>query len=159
MPTMLITYHTRTGNTEEMAQAVAEGVKEVQDIDLDVRPVEDVTPDDLLDYEALIMGSPVYFGTMAAELKELIDESVKHFTEFDGRLGGAFASSGAAHGGNETTILDICKALMVHGMIVKGVAEGSHYGPVAVGSPGDEECEECRSYGREMAKLALRLFD
>lgn len=158
MPTMLITYHTRTGNTEKMAQAVAQGVEEVEDIDLDVRPVEEVTPDDMLDYDAIIMGSPVYFGTMAAELKELIDESVKHFTEFDGRLGGAFASSGAAHGGNETTILDICKALMVHGMIVKGVAEGSHYGPVAVGSPGDEECEECRSYGRDMAKLALRLF-
>lgn len=158
MARMLIVYHSRTGNTEKMAHAVAEGAKETEGIEVGVSPVEDVSPEDLLDYDAIIMGSPVYFGTMAAELKQLIDESVKYFTELDGKLGGAFTSSGAAHGGNETTILDICKALMVHGMIVKGVSEGSHYGPVAVGSPVDEECEECRSYGREIARLAVRLF-
>ena len=158
MTQMAIVYHSRTGNTEKMAHAVAEGAREVQGIEVDVEPAETMTPDDLLNYDAIIMGSPVYFGTMAAELKQLIDDSVKHFTKFDGKLGGAFASSGAAHGGNETTILDICKALMVHGMIVKGVAEGSHYGPVAVGNPSEDECAECRDYGREMAQLAVKLF-
>lgn len=158
MAKMLIVYYSRTGNTEKMAGSVGEGASEIENVDVDVSPVEDLTPDDLLAYDAIIMGSPVYFGTMAAELKKLIDESVKHFTKLEGRLGGAFASSGAAHGGNETTILDICKALMVHGMIVKGIAEGSHYGPVAVGEPSDDECEECREYGRDIARLAARLF-
>ncbi|MFP3904501.1 MAG: flavodoxin family protein, partial [Armatimonadota bacterium] len=138
--------------------AVVEGAKTVEGLDLHLRSIEELTADDLLEYDAIIMGSPVYFGTMAAEVKQLIDVSVKHFTELDGKLGGAFASSGAAHGGNETTILDICKALMVHGMIVRGIAEGSHYGPVAVGEPDDEECEECREYGRTMGQLAVKLF-
>lgn len=158
MARMLIAYYSRTGNTRAMAEAVADGAKTVEGLHPDLQSIDDLTADDLLGYDAIIMGSPVYFGTMAAELKQLIDESVKHFTEFDGKLGGAFASSGAEHGGNETTILDICKALMVHGMIVKGVAEGSHYGPVAVGEPDDEECEECREYGRAMGQLAVKLF-
>jgi NAD(P)H dehydrogenase (quinone) len=95
---------------------------------------------------------------MAAEIKKLIDDSVVHFTKLDGKIGGAFTSSGGPHGGNETTVLDIVKALMVHGMIVKGISTGAHYGPVAVGSPDDNEAEECRRYGYDLAELTLKLF-
>jgi NAD(P)H dehydrogenase (quinone) len=141
-----------------MAELVAEGARSVDGVTVDVRGVDMVTPDDLLEPEAIVMGSPVYFGTMAAELKKLIDDSVVHFTKLDGKIGGAFASSGGPHGGNETTVLDIAKALMVHGMIVKGVSSGAHYGPVAVGTPDDDEAEECRRYGYDLAELTIKLF-
>ncbi len=158
MAKMLIAYYSRSGNTQQMAEAVAEGAGAVEGVEVVTTSVADITPDDLLEYDGIIMGSPVYFGRTAAELKKLIDDSVVHFGKLAGKVGGAFASSGAAHGGNETTVLDIAKALMIHGMIVKGMTEGSHYGPVAVGAPDEAEAEECRRYGRDLAELTLKLF-
>jgi NAD(P)H dehydrogenase (quinone) len=99
----------------------------------------------------------VYYGTMAAELKKLIDESVKHHGKLVGKVGGAFASSGGPGGGNETTVLDILKAQLVHGMIVQGDSGGDHYGPIAVGAPDERSRKECRKLGKRAAELAVRL--
>jgi multimeric flavodoxin WrbA len=63
-------------------------------------------------------GSPTYYGTMAWELKKLLDESVKFHGKLRGKVGGAFTSSANVGGGNETTVLDILKALLIHGMVV-----------------------------------------
>lgn len=159
MATMLIVYYSTSGNTRKMAELIADGARAAGGVQVDVRPVDDVTPDDLLETDAIIIGSPVYFATMASQIKKLIEDSVTYFTRMDGKLGGAFVSSGSVHGGNETTLLDIAKALMVHGMIVKGVAGGAHFGPVAVGAPDADEGEECRRYGYDLAELAVKLFD
>ena len=94
---------------------------------------------------------------MAAEVKGLIDESVKHHGELVGKVGGAYASSGGPGGGNETTALDIVKALLIHGMIVQGDAAGDHYGPIAVGAPDERSRNECRRFGRRLCALVLRL--
>ncbi len=158
MARVLITYYSRTGNTEKMAHLVAEGATEVPGAEVVTRPVAEVTPDDLLQFDAIIMGSPVYYGTMAAELKELIDQSVCHHGKLQGKVGGAFASSGGVGGGNETTVLDINKALLIHGMIIAGDSGGDHYGPVAVGAPDDRSAAECRKLGRRVAELAIKLF-
>ena len=157
MPTILIIYYSRTGNTEKMAQHVARGVKEVKGVQCIVKPVEEVTPDELLQVDGIIFGSPVYYGTMAAEIKKLIDESVTYHGELDGKVGAAFASSGGPHGGNETTVVDMLRALLVHGMVVQGNPNGDHYGAVAVGVPDEREQEECASLGRRTASLLLRL--
>ena len=85
MAKLLVTYYSRTGNTEQMAELVVEGAREIDGVAVDVRPVANVTPDDLLEYDGIIMGSPVYYGTMAAELKQLIDESVCHHGKLDGK--------------------------------------------------------------------------
>jgi NAD(P)H dehydrogenase (quinone) len=157
MPKVLITYYSRSGNTEKMAEAVANGAKAVSGVEVDLRPVAEVTPDDLLAADGIIMGSPVYYGTMAAELKSLIDESVKHHGKLMGKVGGAFASSGGPGGGNETTVLDIVKAMLVHGMVVQGDAEGDHYGAIAVGAPDERPRKECEKLGRRVAGLMVRM--
>ena len=157
MASVLITYYSRSGNTQKMAEAVAEGARGVSGAKVEVRQVEDLTPDDLLEPDAIIMGSPVYYGTMAAELKKLIDESVKHHGKLVGKVGGAFASSGGPGGGNETTVLDILKAQLVHGMIVQGDSGGDHYGPIAVGAPDERSRKECRKLGKRAAELAAKL--
>ena len=157
MPKVLITYYSRSGNTEQLAQAVAAGAKQVKGAEVEVRPVEELSPDDLLEPDAIIMGSPVYYGTMAAELKSLIDQSVKHHGKLVGKVGGAFASSGGPGGGNETTVLDIIKAQLVHGMIVQGDSGGDHYGPIAVGAPDERSRKECQKLGRRVAELVTRL--
>jgi len=157
MASVLITFYSRSGNTEKMAEAVATGARQVSGVEVEVRPVAEVGPDDLLKPEGIIMGSPVYYGTMAAELKTLIDESVKHHGKLIGKVGGAFASSGGPGGGNETTVLDIVKALLIHGMIVQGDAQGDHYGAIAVGAPDDRSRKECEKLGRRVAELVVKL--
>jgi NAD(P)H dehydrogenase (quinone) len=158
MPSVLVTYYSRSGNTKRMAEFVVQGIKEAGGVSVDLIPVANVTPDDLLNYEGIVMGSPVYYGTMAAELKQLIDESVEHHGKLDGKVAAAFASSGGPGGGNETTILDILKALMIHGMIVKGDWQGDHYGPIAVGAPDERSQGECLRMGRNVAELVKKLF-
>jgi NAD(P)H dehydrogenase (quinone) len=104
------------------------------------------------------MGSPTYFGVMAAEVKKLVDESVKHFGKLVGKVGGVFTSSGGVGGGNETTNLSLLQALLIHGMVVQGVQKGSHYGPVSVGAPDKEAQDECLRYGKQVGELTVKLF-
>ena len=157
MAKILVTYYSRTGNTAKMAEEVAAGAREVDGVEVDLRPVDQVTPEDLLEYDGIIMGSPCYYGTMAAELKQLIDESVKYHGQLDGKVGGAFCSSGGPGGGNETTVLDILKAMLIHGMVIQGTPSGDHYGPIAVGAPDERSKQECRKMGRIVAELARKL--
>ena len=157
MARLLITYYSRPGNTEQMAELVAAGAREVDGIEVDLRPVNEVSPDALLAYDGIIMGSPVYYGTMAAELKQFIDDSIVHHGKLDGKVGGAFASSDGPGGGNETTVLDIVKALLIHGMIVHGDPAGDHYGLIAVGAPDERSAGECRRMGKRVAELTVRL--
>ena len=159
MAEVLIVYYSRSGNTRKMAEAVAEGVHEVPGVNVVVQSVEDTTPDHLLKAHAVIMGSPVYYGTMAGPLKTLIDNSVMHHRKLKGKVGAAFASSGAEHGGNETTVLDILKTLLVHGMILQGDPEEDHYGAIAVGLPDERSIKSCRNMGKRVAQLAVKLFD
>ncbi len=156
MTKVLVTYFSRSGNTKRMAELVAEGAR-AAGADVDVRPVKEADPKGLEAYDAIIMGSPTYYGTMAAECKSFIDRSVARHGRLDGRVGGAFTSSGHRAGGNETTVLDILKAWLIHGMVVEGTSGDDHYGPVAVGDPDADSEESCREYGRRLAELAGRV--
>ena len=157
MAQLLIVYYSRSGNTKAMAELIADGAREVAGLGVDVRPVGEVSVDDLLPADGILMGSPVYYGTMAADIKKLIDESVCYHGKLDGKVGGAFASAGGLAGGNETTIQDILRALLVHGMVIKGEPMGDHYGPVAVGAPDERSQRECRKYGKMTGELTHKL--
>lgn len=156
MAKVLVIYYSKTGNTEEMARAVGEGVKG-EGVEVEVKKVEDTKADELLEADGIIIGSPTYYGGMAASLKELLDESVKFHGELEGKVGGAFSSSANIGGGNETTIMDILKAFLIHGMIIQGTPEGDHYGPVAIGRPDKRSKSQCQDLGRRVAKLVKRL--
>lgn len=158
MAKILICYYSKSGNTKEMADYIAQGVKQ-ENVEVVVKEVEETESDEFLDYQGIILGSPTYYGACAAPIKELVDDSVKHHGKLEGRIGGAFTSSANLAGGNETVIMSLLQMLMIHGMIVKGDSHGSHYGPVSVGSPDTRAEEECRSYGRGIANLTKKLFD
>jgi len=152
MSGILVLYHSRTGNTEKMAKAVAEGVKGLG-VDVSMAHAAGFKTGLLKDFAGIAVGSPTYYGTMAWEVKKVFDDSVKFHGELEGRIGGAFTSSANLAGGNETTILEIVHAMLVHGMVVQGTHSGDHYGPVAIGAPDKRALDGCKALGRRMARL------
>ena len=158
MSKVLIVYYSRTGNTEKMANLVKEGA-ESEGVEVTCKKVQDIVVNELLDVQGIIVGSPVHYGSMSAEIKRLFDDSVKLHGNLEGKVGGAFASSVNIGGGNETTIMDILKCMLIHGMIIQGVYQGDHYGPVAIGSPDERSSEQCIKYGQRIAKLVKTIFE
>jgi len=156
MPSVLIIYYTRTGNTEKMARHVEQGVKAAGG-DAVVKSVSDATIDDLEAADGIIIGSPTYYGLPAAEIIQLINDSVKKHGRLEGKAGGAFSSSANIGGGNETVILAILQAMLVHGMVVQGIPKGDHYGPVSIGAPDERAERHCKLLGERVARLAERL--
>jgi len=157
MVKVLVVYDSKTGNTEKMAFAVAEGAKQIGTIEVVVKKVEQTSLDDLLNADGIIMGSPTYYGQMSAKLKALIDESVKIHGKLEGKVGAAFTSSGGTATGAETTLLSILNAMLIHGMIVQGRANEKHYGAAAAGAPNQKDLEQCRTLGKRVASLATKL--
>ena len=151
-----IVYYSRTGHTEKMAQFVLEGAKK-EKIEVEIKKVEDTKIEDLLEWDGIIVGSPVYYGIVAAPIKDLFDRSVKYHGRLEGKVGGAFASSANIGGGNETTVLSILQMMLIHGMIVKGTSEGDHYGPVSIGSPDGRAISNCKRFGKRMAELIKKI--
>jgi NAD(P)H dehydrogenase (quinone) len=158
MAKVLVVYYSRAGSTARMAELVAEGVREVNGAEVTVKKVEEVEPRSLADYDAIVCGSPTYYGQMAAEVKALFDKSVVIHGKLEGKVGGAFTSAANLAGGNETTIVSILEAMLIHGMVVQGTAQRDHYGPVAIGKPDERAVGECRKLGRNVARLAVKLF-
>lgn len=156
MAKALVIYYSRSGNTKKMAQAISEAIIK-EGLEAVLKDVKDVKVDELLDYQALIIGSPTYYGTMSAEIKRLFDDSVKFHGKLDGKIGAAFASSANVAGGNETTILDILNAMLIHGMIIQGDPKGDHYGPVAIGAPDERSLKECARMGSRIARLIKKI--
>jgi NAD(P)H dehydrogenase (quinone) len=157
MAKALVCYYSVTHNTEKMALRIAD-VFRAEGLAVDLKQVEETALDDLLGYDCLVFGSPTYYGSMAWPLKKLLDESVKFHGKLRGRVGGAFSSSANVGGGNETTVLDILKALLIHGMVVRGDFRGDHYGPVSIGRPDNRAFKCCESYARNVADLVKKLF-
>ena len=149
---VLIVYYSRTGTTKKMAELIAEEVRR-EGLETDLLSVSEIKPEQLLEYEGIIIGSPTYYGTLASELKELLDKSVSIHGKLDGKIGAAFSSAANIGGGNESTILSILEAMLIHGMIIQGDPQGDHYGPVAIGQI-DKRCEaNCQRFAQRFAKL------
>lgn len=152
MAKIIIIYYSRTGNTKKMAQLVEQGVKS-QKVDVVLKEAAEANAEELIKYDGIIMGSPTYYGSMAYEIKKLLDESVSFHGRLEGKIGGAFSSAANIGGGNETTILDILNAMLIHGMIIQGTSQGDHYGPVSIGAPDSRVERQCKALGERVAKL------
>lgn len=158
MPKVLVVYDSRTGNTEEMARVVGNGAREVG-AEVEVKKVADASLRDLEGADAIILGSPTHFGTMSENMKRLISESVKIRGRLEGKIGAAFTSSGAVSGGNETTLISLLQAMLIHGMVVVGdpIRTGGYYGVVAIGKPDKEALDACRALGGRVSEIATKL--
>ncbi len=133
------------------------------------------TAEDLARCDGLALGSPTRFGNMAAPLKHFIDSTSDLWLSgaLAGKPAGVFTSTSTLHGGQETTLLSMMLPLLHHGMVLAGLpyseaalttttTGGTPYGPSHVAGPdgrplSEEEKALCRTLGRRLAGLALRL--
>lgn len=152
----LVIYHSRSGNTKEMAEIIAKAMNEA-DLPSECKSVSDITPEDIFSYDAIIIGSPTYYGQMAGPIKSLIDDLVSRHGQLDGKVGAAFSSAANIGGGNETTIMGIIEAMLISGMIVQGDPHGDHYGPVSIGKPDQRVEKQCARRGQRIAELTKKL--
>jgi NAD(P)H dehydrogenase (quinone) len=156
---VLIIYYSKTGHTKRLAEEIAKGVGEVEGVACYVKSAAEVTKDDFVAADGVIAGSPVYFGTMAAELKAVFDQFVGVRKKMEGKIGAAFATSGDPSGGKETTLMSIIQALLIYGMIVVGdpLDATGHYGVSCVGAPDRDASMNAALLGKRAASLVKKL--
>ena len=147
MPKVLVLFYSRTGNTARLAEAIAEGAREVRFAEVDLRRVEDLAPasvieataewkahrdklaatyltfgsiDELAGYDALVLGSPTRYGVMSAELKNVLDQTGPLWQKgaLADKVGAAFTSVSTTHGGHETTLWSIMTPMANLGMLL-----------------------------------------
>jgi NAD(P)H dehydrogenase (quinone) len=153
----IVVYYSRSGNTKEMAEIIARAMND-SGLSTECKAVDKVHADDLPSYDAIVLGSPCYYGQMAAPMKHLIDELVSKHGQLNGKVGAAFASSANIGGGSETTVLGVLEAMLIAGMVVQGDPQGAHYGPLSIGKPDEKVRQQCERRGQRIAALAKRLF-
>ena len=165
MARVLLLFDSRGGLTEQLAQAVAEGVRAVEGAELLERRIHEADVSELPACDALILGSPNWSG-MTGKLKEWFDYSgdLWETGELAGKPGAAFTAGYSRSGGIEATLLQLLHLLLGHGMIVVGLPwsdrmreSGSYYGATAHGRVTDADREQGRALGRRVAELAVRL--
>jgi NAD(P)H dehydrogenase (quinone) len=162
---VLVTYHSFSGNTERMAEAVVDGVKSVSGAEALLRRVGKVTADDLFSADAVVIGSPVYWSNMSGEVKTFIDNWQFKFGVFPdfkmkNKIGAAFTTGGQVSSGKEVTMLTILAAMLGNQMIV--VSGGGVFGASATtegNSPGidNQELADAKALGKRVAEVAMMM--
>jgi len=168
---VLIVYHSRRGNTEKMALAVAEGAQRVPGVAVTVKRVQEATKEDLQAADGLALGSPTYFAGIAGEMKVIMDDwNWKWKVDFTDKVGGAFATGGGQTGGKEQTVVSLLLFMLNNRMVVAGplyqdetgediwgeMGSSAMTGPLDPGV-GDGEIDAARRLGDRVARLAKRL--
>jgi NAD(P)H dehydrogenase (quinone) len=160
MGTVLVLYHSDSGNTAKMAQHVAEGVHSVENTDLRKRTIDQANAGDLRWCNGLALGAPTNLGSISWRMKQWWDELPEDlWSTIDGKIGCAFSSSGGWGGGAELACMALMTVMMNYGFLVFGVTDyvekrfTLHYGAVLAGEPRRErEKRACRRLGQRLAE-------
>ena len=147
MAKIQIVFYSMYGHVYQLAEAVAEGAREVPDTQVSLYQVPELVPDaaleksgakaareafadipiaepaQLAEADAIIFGTPTRFGNMAAQMRNFLDQTGQLWSKgaLVGKVGSVFASTATQHGGQETTITSFHSTLLHHGMIVVGI--------------------------------------
>ncbi len=197
-----IIFYSMYGHVHEMAEAVAEGVREVEGAEVALYQVAELVPeaalertgakaarqafahipeampDQMVEADAIIFGTPTRFGNMCAQMRNFLDRTGQLWASggLVGKVGSVFTSTATQHGGQETTITSFHSTLLHHGMIIVGVpyteerlmnmneiTGGSPYGASTLAGPDgsrrptENELAIARTQGRRVAQIARKL--
>jgi NAD(P)H dehydrogenase (quinone) len=197
MSKVLVLYYSSYGHIETMAKAIAEGAASTG-AEVAIRRVPETVPlevaksshfkvdqdapvatvDELVNYDAIIIGTPTRFGNMAAQMKNFLDQTggLWFAGKLIGKVGSVFTSTATQHGGQESTILSTHTVLLHHGMVLVGlpysfqgqmalgeVTGGSPYGASTISAgdgsrqPSDNELAGAKFQGAHVARIAAKL--
>jgi NAD(P)H dehydrogenase (quinone) len=197
MTKVLVLYYSSYGHIETMANAVAAGVR-ATGAEVDVKRVPELvpeqaarsshykldqaapiaTPAELVDYDAIIVGTGTRYGRMTSQMANFWDQTGGLWAQgkLIGKVGAAFTSTASQHGGQETTLMGIHTNLLHQGMVIVGlpysfqgqlkldeVTGGSPYGATTIAAgdgsrqPTENELEGARFLGRHVAQIAAKL--
>ena len=144
---VLIVYYSMYGHIQKMAEAMAEGVKEVAEANVEIRRVPETLPAEVLGMmgaleaqksmvqvpictvnelataDAIIFGTPTRFGNMCGQMRQFLDATGQLWAQgaLVGKVGSVFTSTATQHGGQESTILNFHTTLLHHGMVIVGL--------------------------------------
>lgn len=168
---ILIAYHSQTGNTLKLAQAVRDGAAGVEHVAVTFRRADAVTDEDIRSADGIVVGTPVHWSNLSAETKRLLDHigSVlsKDKSIGDGRTAGAFCTGGGVAMGKDLARISILSAFLTMRFIVIGGVDAYGYGtlgPQATTGPddpgiSDKESAEARDFGRRFALYTRRFHN
>lgn len=197
MPKILVLYYSSYGHVETMAGAIAEGVR-AAGLEADIKRVPELLteeaakayhfktdqqapvahPNDLPNYDAIIIGAPTRFGRLAAQMANFWDQTGGLWLQgaLIGKVGAVFTSTGSQHGGQETTLYSLMSNLLHHGMIISGlpysfqgqleineITGGSPYGATTIAAgdgsrqPSANELDGAQYLGRHVANIVKKL--
>lgn len=198
MSKVLVLYYSTYGHIEQMAEAVAEGARSAGAA-VDIKRVPETVPpeiaksahfkldqsapvasvQDLVNYDAIIVGCPTRFGRMPSQMAAFLDQAGGLWAKgaLNGKVGGAFTSTATQHGGQEVTLFSIITNLMHFGMVIVGlpysyqeqmsideIVGGSPYGATTIAGgqgqrqPSAIELGGARYQGKLIAETATKLF-
>ncbi|GAA5234364.1 NAD(P)H:quinone oxidoreductase [Verticiella sediminum] len=143
MPKILVLYYSTYGHVESLAHAVAEGARGVDGVEVAIKRVPELVPEEvakashykldqpapiaapaeLADYDAIVFGTPTRYGNMASQMKNFLDQTGGLWAKgaLVGKVGSVFTSTATQHGGQESTILSFHTVLLHHGMVLVGL--------------------------------------
>ena len=164
--TVLVAFHSQTGNTETMAEALAEGARG-SGAAVELRKIGDVSKEDLESADAVALGSPVHMGDVSVEVRSaLVDWAYgKGFWRSRGlenKACAVFATGGAPSNGKEFTMLSMALGLLQYGMVLV-TPYGGLGASATTGIPdyekgvGEHELDEARKLGARLVEVARRL--
>jgi NAD(P)H dehydrogenase (quinone) len=163
---VLVAYHSQTGNTEKMAQAVRDGLLRSKDADVTLKKLPDVTDSDITAADGIIVGTPVHWQNLAADTKRFLDRVAealgrKGKTWGEGRTAGVFCTSGAIGGGQELARLSVISAFLGMRFVIVGGVNNEEFGTLgpqavtggALPGVGPKDLEEARLFGARFARV------
>ncbi len=198
MTKVLVLYYSSYGHIEQMANAVAEGAR-AAGAEVDIRRVPETAPaavveaagfrmnashlelrdpNELADYDAIIVGTPTRYGRMSSQMASFWDTAGGVWAQgkLNGKVGAAFTSTASQHGGQETTLFSVLTNLLHFGMTIVGldygfsgqmgvdeVKGGAPYGATTIADgdgsrlPSETDLGGARYLGERVARTAAKL--
>ncbi len=160
---VLVAYYSQTGNTEAMAEAAAEGARDVTGVTVQFMEMSDATAADLERADGILVASPTHW----ANLPPAVAEFVAEWPYLGGKVAGAIATAGNPGGGSEHVLLSLIGAFLNHGAMVVGPVFGEPggrqfgwmgaaalTGPVGPGV-NEVELDGARRLGRRVAEMVM----
>ncbi len=199
---ILVLFYSTYGHIYKMAKAIADGAKLVEHVVVDIKRVPETIlkeildqigasqaqkefehipiakPEDLANYDAIVVGTPTRFGNMAGQMRNFWDQTGALWAKgaLIGKVGSVFTSSATQHGGQETTIITTMITLLHHGLIIVGLpfafqglmktdemSGGSPYGSSTIAGPNgsrmpsQNELEGAKWQGKHVAEIAKKI--